>query len=207
MQIMVLSNKTTMEGETLKNVIITRHLEELNSSLYNMLGGKSVSGIAPGVIGQTGIETLDLVRGAIDASHPDLVILIDALAACETETLTSTVQVSTTGVTPGGGVGNRRQALDRDALGVPVMTVGVPTVISAKALIYRALTGAGVITEDGGNPTEDALLHRALASADAGYVTPNNIDASVSAYARLLAQVINELVLGRTLAAQLCAFA
>ncbi len=163
--------------------------------------------VTPLVVGQTGIETLDLVRGAIDASHPDLVILIDALAACETETLTSTVQVSTTGVTPGGGVGNRRQALDRDALGVPVMTVGVPTVISAKALIYRALTGAGVITEDGGNPTEDALLHRALASADAGYVTPNNIDASVSAYARLLAQVINELVLGRKLAAQLCAFA
>ena len=162
--------------------------------------------VTPLVVGQTGIETLKLVRGAVDAVHPDLVILIDALAASETETLTSTVQVSTTGVSPGGGVGNQRQALDRDSLGVPVMTIGVPTVISAQALIYRALIGAGVITDEGGDAMQDALLHRALASSDAGYVTPNHIDASVSAYARLLAQVINELVLGRTLAAQLCAY-
>lgn len=159
--------------------------------------------VTPLAAGQTGIETLTLVRGAVDAVHPDLVILIDALAACETATLTATVQISTTGISPGGGVGNRRQPIDRSTLGVPVMTVGVPTVISTGALLFRAFEAADLIADDRTDAAADERFRRALAAADAGYVTPNNIEASVAAFARLTAQTVNALVLGPKLAAQL----
>ncbi|MBQ7301323.1 MAG: GPR endopeptidase [Clostridia bacterium] len=184
---------------------ITRHLIGSNCEGSGMHGLDSsmhrLCAVTPLVLGQTGIETLELVCGAVRAVKPDLVLLIDALAASELGTLVRTVQISTTGIHPGGGVGNKREALDRESLGVPVMTVGIPTVISASTLIYRALEGAGLLPqEDEGTPYatdgSEALLHRALASADAGYVAPKDIDASVAEFAHLLAHCINSVFLG-----------
>ena len=176
---------------------VTRHLiDALGTDTHRLCA------MTPLVLGQTGIETLELVQGAIRAVQPDLVILIDALAASELDTLTKTVQISTTGIHPGGGVGNKRQSLDRDSLGVPVMTIGVPTVISASTLIYRALDDAGLLTDaDAPDSTHRSSLNRALTSADIGYVAPKDIDASVAEYARLLADAVNELTLGTDLAA------
>jgi spore protease len=158
--------------------------------------------MTPLVLGQTGMETLELVGGAVRAVQPDLVILIDALAASELDTLTKTVQISTTGIHPGGGVGNKRQSLDRDSLGVPVMTIGVPTVIAASTLVYRALDDADLLSEAApADSTHNARWSRALSAADIGYVAPKDIDASVAEHARLLADAINELALGTDLAA------
>jgi len=177
---------------------VTRHLPDsiLPSDTVHRL-----CAVTPLVIGVTGIETLELVRGAVEATAPDLVILVDALAASETGTLTRTVQVSTTGIHPGGGVGNKRQPLDADTLGVPVLTVGVPTVIAASTLIYRALEAAGILPD----PAEDTSpladsLHKTLSEADSGHVTPKDVDAAVNEFAHLIALCINELALGTALA-------
>lgn len=160
--------------------------------------------ITPLVLGKTGIETLELVRGAVDAVQPDLVILLDALAASELGSLTKTVQISTTGIHPGGGVGNKRQPIDRNMLGVPVMTIGVPTVIAASTLIYRALEGAGILQEqDAPDGAQNRILHSALASADVGYVAPKDIDEAVAEFSCLIADILNELALGRALASSL----
>ncbi len=176
---------------------VTRHLSDaLGTDVYRLCA------ITPRVLGQTGIETLELVQGAVHAVQPDLVILIDALAASELNTLTKTVQISTTGIHPGGGVGNKRQALDRDSLGVPVMTIGVPTVIAAATLIYRALEDAGLLKEsDTTDSTQKNRLNCVLSAADIGCVAPKDIDASVVEYAHLIAGIINELTLGTDLAA------
>lgn len=182
---------------------VTRHIVDMSSQDIPLDGiMHRLCAITPLVLGKTGIETLDLVRGAVQAVHPDLVILIDALAASELGSLAKTIQISTTGISPGGGVGNKRQPLDRETLGVPVMTVGVPTVVAASTLIYRALEGAGILEQDDClNTDQKELLHRALASADVGYVAPKDIDESMTVFSRLLAQTINELVLGPKLAA------
>ena len=179
---------------TVSHLHVTRHLTDGSIPAFDSTVHK-LCAVTPLVLGQTGIETLELVRGAVRAVEPDLVILIDALAASEIATLTMTVQISTTGIHPGGGVGNKRQALDRDSLGVPVMTVGVPTVIASSALICRVLEDAEVITED----TDASLLqrlHRALSDGDIGYVAPKDIDADVTSYARLIADAVNALALG-----------
>ena len=177
---------------------VTRHLHD---GILPMDTVHRLCAVTPLVIGVTGIETLELVRGAAEAVTPDLVILVDALAASETGTLTRTVQVSTTGIHPGGGIGNKRQPLDADTLGVPVLTVGVPTVIAASTLIYRALEAAGILpdTADGASPLADSL-HRTLSEADTGHVAPRDVDASVNEFAHLIAFCINELALGTELA-------
>ena len=186
---------------------VTRHIVSNTDNTGIFPSGNQIHrlcAITPLVLGKTGIETLELVRGAVHAVKPDLVILTDALAASELGSLTKTVQISTTGIHPGGGVGNKRQPLDKDTLGVPVLTVGVPTVIAASTLIYRALEGAGILkSEDAPDDVQDRILHSALASADVGYVAPKDIDESVTAFSRLIADTINELTLGAALASSL----
>ena len=114
---------------TLSHVIVTRHLRGDAEVLQRNLA--CVSALAPGVLGSTGIESADLVKSAIDAVRPEALIVVDALASCEPERLCTTVQLSDTGIVPGSGVGNCRQAFTRDALGVPVYSVGVATIADA----------------------------------------------------------------------------
>ena len=101
-----------------------------------------VSAIAPGVMGTTGIETVDIVKGVMDAVKPDTVIAIDALAGADINRVTTSIQIADTGIAPGSGVGNHRKGLNRGSLGVKVIAVGVPTVIAAELL------GGGEIDEE-----------------------------------------------------------
>ena len=89
----------------------------------------TVSAIAPGVLGTTGMESAELLAAAVRQIQPDAVIAVDAVASCEPERLCAAVQLSTAGITPGSGVGNARAAIDRTTLGVPVLAIGVPTVM------------------------------------------------------------------------------
>ncbi len=185
---------------------VTRHIVGGDDGAVMLSIGDQIHrlcAVTPLVLGKTGIETLELVRGAVHAVQPDLIILIDALAASELGSLTKTVQISTTGIHPGGGVGNKRQPLDRHTLGVPVMTVGTPTVIAASTLIYRALEGAGMLAQDTPDDTQNRILYSALASADVGYVALKDIDESVAEFSRLIADIINELALGSAFSASL----
>ena len=185
---------------------VTRHLIGEDSPLPAPLASSlhALSAFCPMVLGQTGIETLSLVRGAVDAVQPDLVILLDALAASDPASLGKTVQISTTGIHPGSGVGNRRSPLVAETLGVPVLTVGVPTVISAAALISRTLEDAGLLPDENAEDTAPVTpyLRKALDGCRGSFVTPKDADLTVREYARLTACVINETVLGEATAAE-----
>lgn len=124
---------------TLSHLTATRHLQKYERELYRSIGAASMTLLSPGVMGQTGMETLEVVRGAVDAVRPQLVLLIDALVARDCARLASTVQLSNVGVCPGAGVGNHRSALTAESLGVPVMTLGVPTVVRSSSLVLSAL--------------------------------------------------------------------
>ncbi len=177
---------------------VTRHLRGGDSPLSRAMQSSlhSLSAFCPMVVGQTGIETQALVQGAVRAVQPDLVILIDALAASEMGSLARTVQISTTGIHPGGGIGNRRSPLTEETLGVPTLTIGVPTVIAASTMIYRALEVSGLLPEDPTDRGEGSLPH-ILSSSDGSFVSPKDTDLSVREFAHLLADVLNEVILGR----------
>ncbi len=122
----------------------TRHLRRHEAELFQNVGCAELSVLLPGVSGQTGIEALELLRGAVAAVKPDIVLVVDALAARSCERLASTVQLSDVGIVPGSGVGNHRAAIDRSTLGVPVLALGVPTVVNSATLVRDALREADI---------------------------------------------------------------
>jgi len=121
-----------------ENLVITRHLFELQPHAVEE-GFRSVSAISPGVMGITGIETSDIILGVIEKSKPDFLIVIDALAARSIERVNSTIQISDTGIHPGSGVGNKRKELSQETLGIPVIAIGIPTVVDAVSITSDAI--------------------------------------------------------------------
>jgi spore protease len=116
-----------------ENLLVTRHLYELSPGSVDE-GYRPVSALAPGVMGLTGIETSDIIMGVVEKIKPDFVIAIDALASRSIERVNSTIQISNTGIHPGSGVGNKRKELSEETLGIPVIAVGVPTVVDAVSI-------------------------------------------------------------------------
>lgn len=116
-----------------ENLLVTRHLYELQPESVDE-GYRPVSALAPGVMGLTGIETSDIIFGVVEKTKPDFVIAIDALASRSIERVNSTIQISDTGIHPGSGVGNKRKELSQKTLGIPVIAIGVPTVVDAVSI-------------------------------------------------------------------------
>ena len=114
--------------ETIDRLMVTRHL-------YDGGQKKGISAIAPGVMGQTGMEAQEVLYGIVSATKPDCVLVVDALMAREADRLCTTVQITDTGITPGAGIGNKRAVLNEETLGVPVFAVGVPTVVASQTII------------------------------------------------------------------------
>jgi spore protease len=115
---------------TVGKILITKHLFDLSPENVSE-GFRPVSAISPGVMGVTGIETSDIINGVIEKTKPDFVVAIDALASRSIERVNTTIQISDTGIHPGSGVGNKRKELSYDTLGIPVIAIGVPTVVDA----------------------------------------------------------------------------
>ena len=155
-----------------EHILVTRHLGE--TPVFSALAAVSV--LTPGVLGRTGIESLDLVRGAVRAVQPDALIVIDALASRSLSRLCTTVQLSDTGIVPGSGVGNYRCALDEKTVGVPVFAIGVPTVVDAATLTLDVL-------EEAGKPSVDP---DALRGHETVMVTTRDIDAQIRELSRII---------------------
>lgn len=120
--------------KVVSKILVTRHLEDaVPEEIKGEL--RSVSAISPGVMGITGIETGEIVKGLVDNIKPTVIIAIDALAARRSSRINATIQLSDTGIAPGAGVGNPRMMLNKDTLGVPVIAIGVPTVVDAATLV------------------------------------------------------------------------
>jgi len=115
---------------TCENLLVTRHLFQLEPENVKE-GYRPVSALAPGVMGLTGIETSDIITGVVKQSKPDFIIAVDALAARSIERVNSTIQIADSGIHPGSGVGNKRKELSVDTIGVPVISIGIPTVVDA----------------------------------------------------------------------------
>ena len=124
--------------KTVSKTLVTRHIYKNYNKDYDD-DFTEVSGLSPGVMGITGIETSEIVKAIVEATNPDRVIAIDALASRKMERVNSTIQISTAGISPGGGVGNKRKALNKEYLGVDVIAIGVPTVVDAATLTSDVL--------------------------------------------------------------------
>lgn len=130
------NNKSTADAlgpKTIENILVTRHLFLLNVSVKD--GMRKVSAIIPGVMGNTGIETTDIIISIINRIKPKFVIAIDSLCASSVERLNKTIQITDTGIHPGSGVGNHRKEISKDTLNIPVIAIGVPTVVDASTIV------------------------------------------------------------------------
>lgn len=121
-----------------ENVMVTRHYFELMPDQVAP-GYRSVSAVAPGVLGITGIESSEIVQGIVERSKPDIIIAIDALASKALERVNTTIQIADTGIHPGSGIGNKRRGLTKEILGVPVIAIGVPTVVYASTIVNNSI--------------------------------------------------------------------
>lgn len=139
-----------------------------------------MAAVAAGVLGTTGVESAELVRGVVERVCPDCVIAVDALAARSMKRLCTAVQLSDAGIAPGSGVGNCRAALDKESLGVPVIAVGVPTVVDVNTLTRDVLEEAGR-----GDLEPEAL------EPGGAFVTPRDIDQRVAECAKLIGYAID----------------
>lgn len=120
------------------NILVTRHLFELMPEQVEE-GYRPVSAISPGVLGTTGIETSEIVFGVVEHTQPDLVIAIDSLASKALQRVNTTIQIADTGISPGSGIGNKRKALTRETMGVPVIAIGIPTVVDAVTIAHDTI--------------------------------------------------------------------
>ncbi len=119
--------------KVVSSIMVTRHLLEYVPEQVDK-GVRPVCAVAPGVLGITGIETGEIIRGIVDRIKPDFIIAIDALASRKMERVNTTIQIADTGIAPGSGVGNKRMELSKDTLGIPVIAIGVPTVVDAATM-------------------------------------------------------------------------
>ena len=164
--------------QTADHVIATRHLVAQSPAIF--ADWRPVSALAPGVLGQTGVETGEVICGVLDRVRPSAVIAVDALAAGRLSRLLRTVQLADTGITPGAGVGNARAALNKETLGVPVIAVGVPTVVDGATLAHE-------ISSQLGQPACEALddLSQPV------MITTRDIDREVADISRMIGYAVN----------------
>lgn len=163
-----------------KQLHVTRHIA-VNFGKHMVPGGGScvLSSIAPGVMGQTGMETLEIIQGIVRQTRPDLIMAVDALAARSLKRLNSTIQITDTGICPGSGVFNDRKGLNRETLGVPVIGIGIPTVVDAATIAAEAL---------GEECTEGFGCLREM------FVTPKDVDETLKILSDTVARSINMAV-------------
>lgn len=189
---------------TLHSVIVTRHLKENLPEIYNKLPLRELSALSPGVLGQTGIETADIIKAVAEKIKPSVVVVIDALASRRAERVCSTVQMSDTGISPGSGVGNDRQEISQKTLGVPVISIGVPTVVDTATL---ALDTFETVSKNPGNEKyaelfgENGMTYSTVCEALSGasanmIVTPRDIDVLVRKSSKLLSVALNKALHG-----------
>lgn len=164
------------------NLFVTRHMIlEYGKAAYNRAKMNLVSSIVPGVMAATGMETAEIVKGVVEQTKPDLVIVIDALAARSTKRLNRTVQITNTGIHPGSGVGNHRNAMTEESLGIPVIAIGVPTVVDAATIVSDALEKAAYTCEE----------PKVFAELNNMYVTSKDIDATIKRLSYMVSEAIN----------------
>lgn len=179
--------------KVVSKIDITSHLIKYVPE-YIKEGTRAVSAIVPGVLGTTGIETSDIIKAIAEKVQPDKIIVIDALAARNIKRIKNTIQISDTGIAPGSGVGNNRQRINEELLGIPVIAVGVPTVVDSKTIVSDVIEG--IIEKDNVAQNQKEQYYDFIENMLPGIennsmVTPNEIDEVVENISTILANGIN----------------
>ena len=190
------------------NLNSTRHIvKEYGKYAMGEENVRLVSAIVPGVMAQTGMETVEIIKGIVRETKPDMMIAVDALAARSSKRLNRTIQISDTGINPGSGVGNHRNAITKDTVGIPVLAIGVPTVVDAATIVNdtmenlilalessETLRGVGVVMQ-GYNAAEKYELVKELISPHLNglFVTPKDIDETVKRISYTISEALNML--------------
>ena len=168
---------------------------------------RPVCSIAPGVLGVTGVETVEIIKGVVERVKPDVVICIDALAARRVERVNNTIQIGDTGISPGAGVGNNRKQINEENLGVKVIAIGVPTVVDAVTIANDTIdlvVDSLINNSESGNEfykmlknlnrnEKGALIREVLSAKSLGemIVTPKDIDLVIESLAKIISNGIN----------------
>lgn len=183
---------------TVSKLLVTRHLYEYQALNEEILGKmRPLAALSPGVLGLTGVETAEIVQGVVERVRPALVICVDALASMSVERIGTTIQVADAGISPGSGVGNTRRGLNRETLGVPVLAMGVPTVIYATTIVSEAvdqlLTSIAAPIYPLDAESRRNLIREVLGeSMGTLVVTPKEVDVMVESISDILADGLNE---------------
>jgi spore protease len=173
----------------IKSVLVTRHIAGELSKLEGLESMRPVAAIAPGVLGQTGVETGEIIKAMVQKIQPSAVIVVDALSSRRASRLGNTIQISDTGIIPGSGVGNNRFAINCESLGVPVISIGVPTVVDAATLVIDVLESAGIPA----NQTDEKKIKDSIEPGGISmFVTPRLVDLIIEHAAKLTGMAINK---------------
>lgn len=193
------------------NLEINRHIiREYGRYAVDEDRAECVSAIVPGVMAQTGMETVEIVKGVVEETQPDYVVVIDALAARNSKRLNRTIQIADSGINPGSGVGNHRNAINEKTVGVPVIAIGVPTVVDAATIVNdsmenlirclessEALKGVGLVMQGYSDAEKYELVRELVAPHLNGmFVTPKDIDDLVKRISFTISEGLNVLFAG-----------
>lgn len=187
--------------KVINDIDVTRHILTYMPQVLSK-DTRPVSAISPGVLGTTGIETLEILKGIVDNIHPKLLIVIDALASRSIERISSTIQLADTGITPGAGVGNTRKDLSKETLGIPVIALGIPTVVDAATIAADSLDLFIQKLQEEANSNEFLnnlqeedkyeMIKQVLVPEDYNFiVTPKEIDDLIENMSSIVARGIN----------------
>lgn len=184
--------------QVVDNLFVTRHLiREFGNEFKEKNNLGNVSAISPGVMAQTGMETVEIIKGIMKETKPKLVVVIDALASRSVQRLITTVQLTDTGISPGSGVGNNRKALNENSLNTRVIALGVPTVVDAGTIVSDTLTQ---YMEKNGFDDEDIFQFVSEINEQQMnnmFVTPKNIDESIKRISYTISEALNSCFAGQ----------
>ena len=170
--------------KTIKSILATRHITGEIARSTGLEALRSVAAIAPGVLGQTGIEVSEIIQSVVKKINPAALIVVDALASMETSRLGTTIQICNTGISPGSGVGNARPGINQESMGVPVIGIGVPTVVDAQTLAQNLFDSAE-------SQNSEKITQKTAPRGEPMMVTPREIDLLIERASKLLAMSIN----------------
>ena len=194
------------------NLFITRHiLNEFGKYAFQREDVGKVSGIVPGVMAQTGMECVEILKGVVKETKPDFLITVDALAARSSKRLNRTIQISDAGIHPGAGVGNHRSVITKETMGIPVIAIGVPTVVDAATIVNDTmenfiaaletsenLKGVGVVLQGYNSAEKYELVKELIAPHLNGmFVTPKDIDETIRRISYTVSEALNLLFSGK----------
>ena len=174
----------SLGAKVVQNIEITRHIKIYLPNAIDK-NTRSVSAITPGVLGTTGIETVEIVKVIVDNIKPKLVIAIDSLCSKNIDRINKSIQISDTGIVPGGGVGNKQEELSEETLGIPVIGIGIPTVLDAATIVLDTLKACSV------NVSEDRIVDEMKLNNFNFIVTPKEIDSLIDSMTNIVSEGIN----------------